>query len=326
LAKDYSEDPGSAAQNGSLGFIGKGQMVPEFEQMAFSMKPGQVSKPFKTSFGWHILKVDSLKTAEDGQTQVKASHILKKVMASQETKDALKAQADKAAKLIKKLGIDKAAKQLKMEPMDTDAVYADNDYIPGVGQHDALLSFLRKRNVGSVSKIEKDKRGNYIVAQITQKTKDPYVPLDKAKMRIKFELEKQKRVASMRTIAQQFVKTHKPADYFTAAAIDTTIKIIDLQNFKKETSVPEVGRVAELNIAALKMNTGQTSQLIDTKDGQFIIYCEKRVKADVNAFLKNKDEQKKLRTRMEEQAWNRWFDATMKKAKIVDNRQEYSLY
>jgi len=326
LAKDYSEDPGSAAQNGSLGYFGKGQMVPEFEQMAFNMQPGQVSKPFKTSFGWHILKVDSLKISAEGQPQVKASHILKKVSTSQESKDALKAQADKAAKLVKKIGIDKAAKQLKLQPVDTDAVYADNEYIPGIGQHAALLSFLKKRGVGSVSKVEKDKKGNYLVAQITQKTKDPYVPLDKAKIRIKFELEKQKRVATMRSTAQKFVKANKPADYFTAATTDTMIKIINLQNFKKDTSVPEVGKVTELNAAALKMNTGQTSTLIDTKDGQFVIFCEKRVKADMNAFLKNKDEQKKLRTRMEEQAWNRWYDATMKKAKIVDNRQEYNLF
>ncbi len=326
LAKDYSDDPGSAAQNGSLGFFGKGQMVPEFEKMAFTMKPGQVSKPFKTSFGWHILKVDSLKTMPDGTPQVKASHILKKVAASQESKDAIKDQAEKATKLVKKLGIDKAAKQLKLDPVDTDAVYADNDFIPAIGQHEALMNFLRKSKVGAVSKAEKDKRGNYIVAQITQKSKDPYVPLDKAKMRIKFELEKQQRVASMLTTAQNFVKSHKASDYFTAAVADTMIKIVSIQNFKKDTSVPEIGKVTDLNVAALKMNTGQTSGLINTKDGQFIIYCEKRVRVDLNAFVKNQDEQKKLRTRMEEQSWNRWYDAVMKKAKIIDNRQEYNLY
>lgn len=325
LAKDYSEDPGSAAQNGSLGFFGKGQMVPEFENVAFSMQPGQISKPFKSPFGWHILRVDSLKTTPEGP-QVKASHILKKVNASQETKDSIKNQAEQAAKLFKKLGIDKAAKQLKLNPVDTDAVYSDAEYIPALGQNDALLSFLKKGKVGSVSKVEKDKRGNYIVAQITQKSKDPYVPLDKAKMRIKFELEKQKRVASMRTIAQAFVKNVKPADYFTAAASDTLLKVIDLQNFKKDTSIPEVGKVTEINTAALNLKTGQTSSLIDTKDGQFIIFCNNRVNVDMNAFLKNKDEQKKLRDRMEEQSWNRWYDSTMKKAKIIDNRQEYNLF
>lgn len=325
LARENSEDPGSAAQNGSLGFFGKGQMVPEFENMAFSMKVGQVSKPFKTQFGWHILRVDSTKTA-DGQPQVKASHILKKVNASLETKDALEGEAQKAAKLIKKLGIDKAAKQLKLEPIDSDDIYADAEYIPALGKHDGLLEFAKKKGVGAVSKVEKDRRGNYLVAQVYKKSKDPYVPLDKAKMRIKYQLEKDQRVLKMKDYAQAFVKNHKPEEYFAVAEKDTLVKVVALQNFKKETVIPEVGKVTDVNVAALKMETGQTSGLIDTKDGQFIIFCENRVKADINAFIKNQDEQKKYRTRMEEQAWNRWYDQTMKKAKIVDNRQEYNLF
>lgn len=326
LAKDYSEDPGSAAQMGSLGTFGKGQMVPEFEQTAFSMQPGEISKPFKTQFGWHILKVEAFSTNAEGQPQVQASHILKKVTASMETKDATKEQAENAAKLIKKIGIDKAAKQLKLDPVDTDAVYADGEFLPGLGKHDALLRFLQKRGVGAVSKVEKDRRGNYIVAQITKKTKDPYVPLDKVKMKIKFDLEKQKRVAEMKSIAQDFVKNHKSDEYLGLAEQDTLIKVVDLQNFKKETMIPQVGKVLDVNAAALKLTDGQYSGLIDTKDGQFIVFCEKRVKADMPAFLKDQDEQKKFRERMEEQAWNRWYDATMKKAKIIDNRQEFSLF
>jgi peptidyl-prolyl cis-trans isomerase D len=325
LAKDNSDDPGSAAQNGSLGSFGKGQMVPEFENTAFSMKPGEVSKPFKTQFGWHILKVEGFTTSSDGQPQVTASHILKKVDASVETKDALQAKANDAVKLIKKIGIEKAAKQLKLEAVDTDAIYAQDEYIPGLGKHDALLNFLRKKGVGAVSKVQKDKRGNFIVAQITQKSKDPYVPLDKAKMRIKFDLETKKKIAEMDPVARDFVKKYQPADYLTAAAKDSLIKIVDLQNFKKTTSITGVGTVQAVNDDALKLDTGQISKLIETDKGQFIVVSEKRVKADMPAFLKNKDEQKKLRDRMEEQAWNRWYDATMKKAKIVDNRAEYNL-
>jgi peptidyl-prolyl cis-trans isomerase D len=325
LAKDYSEDPGSAAQNGSLGSFGKGQMVPEFEQTAFSMQPGQVSKPFKTQFGWHILKVEGFTTSTDGQSQVTASHILKKVEASIETKDALEAKANDTAKLIKKIGIDKAAKQLKLEAVDTDAIFDKDEYIPGLGKHDALLTFLKKKGVGAVSKAQKDKRGNFIVAQITQKNKEPYVPLDKAKMRIKYDLENKKKIAEMVNVARNFTKTYQPQEYLEAAAKDSLLKIVELQNFKKATSISGVGTVPEVNTGALKLDTGQISNLIETDKGQFIIVSEKRVKADMAAFLKNKDEQKKLRDRMEEQAWNRWYDATMKKAKIVDNRQEYNL-
>lgn len=324
LAKDYSDEPGSAAQNGSLGLISKGQMVPEFEKVAFSLKPGQISQPFKTSFGWHIVKVDSIAVTPEGQPQVKASHILKKVNSSQDTKDAMVDTAESARKLIKKLGIDAAAKQLKLNPVDTDAMYEDAEYIPSLGKHDALLAFAKKGKEKAISKVEKDKRGNLIVAQITSKTKDPYVPFEKAKARIKFELEKEKKVAYLRGVADDFMKKHTPADYFTAAAADSALKIVELKNFKIDTYVPEMGKAPEVNAAALKMTDGQTSGLIVSKEGPVIIYCEKRTKPNVNAFLKDQALQKQLRDRLEEQAWNRWYDATMKKAKIVDNRAEFN--
>jgi peptidyl-prolyl cis-trans isomerase C len=57
LAKEKSKDPG-AADGGDLGYFVKGQMVPEFSEVAFKMYPGQVSNPVKSQFGWHIIKVE----------------------------------------------------------------------------------------------------------------------------------------------------------------------------------------------------------------------------------------------------------------------------
>ena len=56
MAKKHSLCP-SKKQGGDLGWFGKGQMVREFETVAFSAAPGAVSKPFKTQFGWHLVKV-----------------------------------------------------------------------------------------------------------------------------------------------------------------------------------------------------------------------------------------------------------------------------
>ena len=75
LAKEFSDCPSGARAGGDLGQFGRGMMVKEFEDVAFSLPVGEVSPVFKTPFGWHIVKVTQ---RDDAAGTVQASHILLK--------------------------------------------------------------------------------------------------------------------------------------------------------------------------------------------------------------------------------------------------------
>lgn len=66
LAREFSDDPGSGAQGGELGWVNVGDMVPEFNQTMLDTPKGQISAPFKTQFGWHILQVEDKRETDVG--------------------------------------------------------------------------------------------------------------------------------------------------------------------------------------------------------------------------------------------------------------------
>ncbi|WP_081797976.1 peptidylprolyl isomerase [Neobacillus dielmonensis] len=65
LAKQYSTDEGTKNDGGELGYFGKGDMVAEFENVAFSLDVNQISDPVKTDYGYHIIKVEDKKAAKE---------------------------------------------------------------------------------------------------------------------------------------------------------------------------------------------------------------------------------------------------------------------
>lgn len=71
LAATYSNDPGSARDGGSLGWVSPGMMVPEFDKKMQTAKIGEVSEPFETQFGWHILQVTDARQQDMTQEQQK---------------------------------------------------------------------------------------------------------------------------------------------------------------------------------------------------------------------------------------------------------------
>lgn len=71
LAQENSDDPGSKDKGGEYDFFGHGKMVPEFEKAAFALKPGEISEPVETQFGFHVIKLEERRAAAAPATDQK---------------------------------------------------------------------------------------------------------------------------------------------------------------------------------------------------------------------------------------------------------------
>jgi foldase protein PrsA len=93
LAKKFSQDPGSKSQGGQL-TISKGQTVPEFDKVAFALKTGELSKPVKTQFGWHIIQAVKPATPSKSTPFKQVKEAIRQQLLQQKRSDALKRWLD----------------------------------------------------------------------------------------------------------------------------------------------------------------------------------------------------------------------------------------
>jgi peptidyl-prolyl cis-trans isomerase D len=131
LAEKYSDDPGSAKTGGELGWIGRGRTVPEFEKAAFSLGKGQTSDLVKSSYGFHIIRVEDkqdahLKSLAEVKSEIEAK--VKQQKAAQATEKAANALLSKA----RTDGFDQAAAG-KDETAVTTEFFTRTDNLPGLG-------------------------------------------------------------------------------------------------------------------------------------------------------------------------------------------------
>ncbi len=86
LAKSLSLDKGTAQNGGDLGYFGRGKMVPEFEQAVLSLKPGDISDPVRTRFGYHIIKLTDIQKGKQGTYEELKMSLLRNLTAEKQKK------------------------------------------------------------------------------------------------------------------------------------------------------------------------------------------------------------------------------------------------
>lgn len=191
LAKEYSQDPGSGANGGSLGWFSKGDMVKPFEDAVFKGKSGEVyPEVVESQFGYHIIYVVERK---DDEGKADASHILILAKPSQATIEAGMKSAEGIAEKIKnkELTFEKLAEdknQFVFSQMFTGI--SESGYIQGLGFVKGLADDIFTAPLNDVE--VKDIEGNIFIFDKTQEVKAKAANLDEMKDRVTNDYKNQK--------------------------------------------------------------------------------------------------------------------------------------
>jgi peptidyl-prolyl cis-trans isomerase SurA len=117
LAKEYSEDPGSAMMGGELGFFRRGELAPEYEATSLGLKPGEISNPVETMFGFHLIQL----LERRGNTFNTRHILLRPVSSENDIKNAEKYLDSLRIQILeKKIDFAKAAKEYSDDRATSD--------------------------------------------------------------------------------------------------------------------------------------------------------------------------------------------------------------
>jgi peptidyl-prolyl cis-trans isomerase D len=316
LAKQFSEDDSNSAKGGDLDYFGRGTMVAEFEQAAFTMKPGDVSDPVKTSFGFHIIKLVDHRPATTrplAEVQPEIEDQLKWQRAQQEAEKIAKGLE---SQLKTTADLDRVAKERGFHIQDT-GLFLRDEPVDGLGPAPEVSAQSFQLAEGAVSPALRVSRG-WVFASVTGK-QDPYLPqLAEVRDRVREDLTRERAADIAKSKAAEIAATLKAAPDFAAAAKRAGLEVKPTELIARGAAVPDIGISAEIDKAAFALPPGGVSDPIVTPQGTAIIrVVEKETVGDAQ-IAAGRDQ---LREELVNQRRDRFFSGYMAKAKEQLNIQ-----
>jgi len=296
LARKYSEDTGSAQQGGNLGPFTRGRMVREFENVAFSLKPGEVSGLVRTQFGYHIIKVLSreVPTLEANRKSIEAS------IQQQRASEVAKAKAAEAARLTEtNKDLNAVAKSLGVPAQVRETGLMAKDFDPlanGISQQ-MLDEVFQLKEINSIGKPVEHPMGQAI-PQLME-TRLPKPPdFAEARAAVEKDLIDARAGELMQAEAKKLSGEAVQAASLEAAAKKERLTVQTSKPFKKTgASEPELASSQAATADAFSLPVGGISAPIPIEGGnrEIVLQVKSRTPFDEEAFNKQKAE---LRTRL----------------------------
>lgn len=322
MAAAVSEDEVSAANGGELGAFGRGSMVPEFEEAAFALAPGEISQPVKSAYGWHLILTEELLPPDDEfpDERVRARHILLKFQPSPETEEAALDAAEALRMLATERGLSASAAIEGIEAHDSGWV-GEGGGLTGLGQGSQwIVSRFFSSEIGELSTVGSTDAG-YFVAESTGRRAKGIVPLEEARQQVEWSLRAQRRAEiageSLRGVRQAALGGQD----FAAAASAASLEVRTAGPFARAEFVAGIGKASRFSGAAFELSAGQVSDVIAQNNGAYLLKVTERTTIDEAAFAAERGtaEAQLLQARRAE-ALQTWFAQIFDAADIQDNR------
>jgi peptidyl-prolyl cis-trans isomerase D len=285
LAKKYSEDT-TASNGGELGWVVRGQTVKEFEDTAFSMKPGQVSDLIKTVYGIHIIKLEDKQTAHlQSFGEVKASILAD--LEKQRVADAQEKLADdlESQLRLKPDAFEDVVRKAGLEPL-VSPLFRYGQAVPDLGGGDTFqnLAFqLHKGEVGTPISVPK---GQAII-QLVDIAPEHVPALEEVRARVEEDYRADQSKALAADKAQQFAAQVKTGDFAKVAKADG-LATKESKDFTQQDFVEGVGPGAQLS-TAFTLNPGQTSDVVSLGANRVVFRVVSHTPANNADFAQQRD-------------------------------------
>jgi peptidyl-prolyl cis-trans isomerase D len=320
LAKANSEDEGSASKGGDLDFFGRGRMVPEFDEAAFTLDAGQISDLVKTQYGFHIIKVvekrpGTMRPIEEVRPQLTEQLSFERAQAqAADLADRLQQQITKPADL-------ETVGQANGLQVQETPFFARNEPIVGLGASPEIAARAFEMSTGEVSGAIRTGRG-FVFATMTER-QDPYIPgIEEVRERVRDVVIRQKAQEFGRRKAEELLPRLRNASDFAAAAKAAGVTAETTELITRDAPIPQLGMAAAVTDAAFKLAQGAVSDPIATDNGVAIFKVLEKAEVTPADLTANKD---RFRSELLADRKNRFFSAYMEKAKekmrIEVNRQ-----
>lgn len=310
LATANSQDTASAAKGGDLDFFGRGRMVPEFEQVAFTLPVGQLSELVRTQYGFHIIKVTDKKAAEVQPLDAVRPQITEQLKFERAQTRVQDLATAIAAEVKTPADLEKAATSRGLKTQESP-LFTRTEPIPGLGASPEVSEEAFTLEQGKVSGPLGTGTGIAFIA-VTGSEAARVPGLAEVKERVTADLKRQKAQDMARAQAQAAIATLKGAADFSAAAKAAGLTLRTADDLSRGAAIPEVGPSPAVDQVAFSAPVGSVSEPLTTPNGVVIVRVKSRTAVPSDELAKNRDA---VRRELASQKRAQFFASYMTKAK-----------